>query len=128
MGGGNGRIRPADDLIRPAVAETLQNLPDDPTSARDAAARRLAMRYADQLDEAALIAADLEDVEVDEDNAQLLYALRKRVEAHQVLLDLGPKLLAVLESLGATPKGRAAMGYRPSTGGGGKLAALRGGK
>lgn len=119
---GTGRIRPVGDLVRPAVSETLRNLDEN---ARDAAARVLADRYAAAIDEAAAIAADLADVDVDEDNAQAVYALRKRVEAHQVLIDLGPKLLAVLESLGATPKGRAALGKTAAPAAGGKLAGLR---
>lgn len=123
MSAGNGRIRSVDGLMRPAVAGTVAKLDQVDV---DAAAVRLAERYAAQIDEAAVIAADLADVtSEDEDTAKVLYALRKRVEAHQVLIDLGPKLLAVLESLGATPKGRAALGKGPVPAGPGRLAGLR---
>jgi hypothetical protein len=79
------RVRSADDLIAPAVANTIQQLQTD-LSDEDAAAVRLAERYAAAIDDA---------------------------DDKQAALDkLGPKLLAVLESLGATPKGRAVIGTR----------------
>lgn len=120
---GSGRIRSADDLIRPAVVTALGDLDDNP---RDAAARRLADRYAAQIDDAAQIAADLAEVAAeDDDQARQIAALTRRVQAHAVLAELGPRLLAVLESLGATPKGRAQLGKAPAAAGSGKLAAMR---
>jgi len=76
------QLRPADDLIGPAVAETINALQLAP---EDAAAVQLARRYAAILDDA--------------------FALDDEVRTWG---DLGPKLLSVLESLGATPKARAA--------------------
>lgn len=129
MAGGTGRIRDADSLVRPAVSETLRNLADgagDARESQDAAARALAVRYAAQIDEAAVIAADLAELEPEDfDQAERIRRLARRVEAQTVLAELGPKLLAVLESLGATPKGRAALGQRPAAGTGGKLAKMR---
>lgn len=90
------QLRPVDDLIAPDVAETLKKL--TALSAEDAAAVKLARRYAAAIDGAA-----------DQDAALAMF---------------GPKLLAVLEQLGATPKSRSARkGGAPS--GTGKLAALR---
>ncbi|OLF07747.1 hypothetical protein BLA60_25800 [Actinophytocola xinjiangensis] len=63
-----------------AVSLALAGLTDN---SRDAGAVKLAQRYAAVIDEAEV--------------------------AQDALNELGPKLLAVLESLGATPKGRAAL-------------------
>lgn len=124
MAGGNGRLRSVDDLIAPDVAETVRNLPD--LTDADAAAVKLAIRYARTIDAAAQLAADLAVFDVDEDNAKRLYALIKAVDAQTVLDTLGPKLLAVLDSLGATPKARAARkGGAPVAPRQGKLAAIR---
>lgn len=99
------QLRSVDDLLAPAIAETVANLD---TAPEDAGAVRLAERYAAQIDEAATIAAELADISVDDENdARQLHALSKRVEAQAVLAELGPKLLTTLESLGATPKARA---------------------
>jgi hypothetical protein len=73
-----GRLLPADDLLATAVRVTLDELKLDEA---DQAATRLAKTYARTID----AAEDPQD------------ALEK----------LGPKLLAVLESLGATPAARA---------------------
>jgi hypothetical protein len=90
-------LQPADNLIAPAVNETLNQLD---LSEADAAAAALAKRYAAAIDEA--------------------------INPHVVLDDLGPKLLAVLESLGATPKARAAIQKGASSSGQTtKLSALR---
>ncbi|HEX6579207.1 MAG TPA: hypothetical protein VF082_12655 [Jiangellaceae bacterium] len=94
----NSHLRPVDDLIAPDVAKTLAALTS--LAPEDTAAVRLARRYA----------AAIDDAPADE-----------RVAA---LGTFGPKLLAVLEQLGATPKARAARkGEAPS--GTGRLAALR---
>ncbi|MEH1013057.1 hypothetical protein V6U90_08090 [Micromonospora sp. CPCC 206060] len=103
MGGGgvagSGRLRSADALISPDVAETVAKLPD--LTPADAAAVKLARRYAAAIDEA--------DPEA----------------AAEVLDKLGPKLLAALEALGATPRSRAARKGGASGPGRGKLAAIR---
>jgi len=64
-------------------------LKDAPLLPRDAAAVRLAKRYAEELD----TFADAE-----------------------VLADLGPKLLAILSALGMTPAGRGVKGGSPGVG------------
>ena len=94
---GRSRLRPAEALIAPDVAETVANIPD--LTVADVAAAKLAALYA-----AAIDGADTADV----------------------LDKLGPKLLAALEALGATPRARAsrkggAVGGRT----GGKLGAIR---
>ena len=92
-------LRDASRLIAPAVAETVAALT---TSPEDAAAIRLAETYARMLD-----ASDDPDI----------------------LAAIGPKLLAVLESLGATPRARAGLA-RTQTGpvpGASALELLRGG-
>lgn len=79
-----GRLRDADELILPAVKETIAQL--DLTSA-DKGAEKLALNYAKRIDE--LLAADEPELGS--------WALRW----------IGPLLLAALESLGATPAARA---------------------
>jgi hypothetical protein len=91
------KIRAADDLIAPAVHDAIGQLPLRP---EDHAAATLAQTYATAIDDA--------------DNPQ------------HALDQLGPKLLAVLEQLGATPKARAQIMKGTSSGENpGKLAALR---
>jgi hypothetical protein len=90
------RLQPADDLLAPAVTETIKHLT---TSAEDAAAVKLAQRYAATID-----AAEDRDA-----------AMEK----------LGPKLLACLESLGATPAARARLKGGAPSAAGNRLAALR---
>lgn len=92
-------------LIGPAVAATVAAL--SPTLA-DAALVRLIERYAAALDEAEELAAEAREVEPDDEgSARLLRALLQRVDSHAVLAEIGPKLAAALESLGASPKARA---------------------
>lgn len=131
MAHGSWRLRPADDLIVPAVAEALSKVAD--LTPADVAARRLAARYAAAIDGAADLAAlaDQAAERLDSDDVtgrQMLARLARQVEAQAVLDSLGPKLLAVLEALGATPRARAAR--KGGAGGGsnvpGKLAAIRG--
>lgn len=91
------RLQPADRLLAPAVADTIAALTVAP---EDAGAVQLARRYAAAIDQAD--------------------------EPADALERLGPKLLAVLESLGATPKGRAALRKEaPGAQGRGQLAAIR---
>lgn len=105
------RLRNVDDLVAPAVAEAIEKCELKP---EDAGVARLAKRYAAQIDEAAQIAADLAEAtaaagdDAGEYDRRMLTALAKRVDAQAVLAELGPKLLAALESLGASPRARAA--------------------
>src|SRR5258708_20648956 len=91
-------LREAGEVLGPAVAATVAGLT---LAAADSAAVKLAQRYAAAIDDA--------------DN---------RAEA---LERLGPKLLTVLESLGATPAGRAKLKEGRPAGGSkpGGLQALR---
>lgn len=116
------RLQSTDALLGPAVADTINALP---LAHADTAAARLARQYADTIDQAAQIAAALDDID-DEDQAQRVAALAAKVDAQTVLADLGPKLLHTLDALGATPRARAAIS-KGGAGGGqkGKLAALR---
>jgi len=125
---GEGMLRDADELVRPAVEKMLAALQPDQV---DAAVVRLAQRYAHDIDEAHLIAASLEPVlreimALDPKIHDRLLPLAVRIERTAVLASLGPKLLAALEQLGATPAARA----RQKSGGGGdagpnRLQALR---
>lgn len=115
-----------DDLVGPAVAETVDKLDTKP---EDAAMVRLVERYAAAIDEARLIALAAEEIEPEsEGQARALSALRERVNAVTVLAELGPKLAAALAELGASPKSRAAFarkGGDPSGDKPGRLAQLR---
>src|SRR5258707_6084763 len=82
-------LRDAGELLAPAVAGTVAALT---LTAADAAAVKLAQRYAAAIDDA--------------DNRA------------EVLEKLGPKLLAALEALGATPAARARLKEGKATGGG----------
>lgn len=77
-------LRDTDQLLYPAVCETVAVLDTDPNGA-DAAAVKLAKQYARAIDEAS------------------------DAKQANVLRWLGPELLKVLESLGATPAARAAL-------------------
>lgn len=91
--------QPVERLFAPAVAESLAGL--DHLEDADAAAVRLAHRYAEAID-----SAD---------------------DPREALALFGPKLRLTLESLGASPKGRAALktGEKESNAGSGSLAQLR---
>lgn len=95
-------------LILPGVHESVAELKLGPA---DEGMRRLAEQYASAIDDAQAIAREAvrlaESAEGDREKA--LSALLKRLDAGSVLGELGPKLLAALESLGASPKARAAM-------------------
>ena len=101
-------LRDADELLAPAVAASVNAL--QLTDDRDAAVVRLTQRYAAQLDRAAELAAKADAIELDPDDrdGQLLLAtLAAQVGAQQALATLGPKLLAALQALQATPAARA---------------------
>jgi hypothetical protein len=121
-------LRPTDRLVVPALAETLAALN---LGEVDKAAVRLAQRYARELDDAALISAKLtkalrELAAVDVDLHDRFLTLAVRIEESAVAASIGPKLLAVLESLGATPAARSRLekGGVPDAGTS-RLAALR---
>lgn len=117
------RLRDADDLLAPAVAKTIEQLE---LADEDAGAVRLARRYAATIDQAAQLAADLADLEPeDNSSAKRIHALAKAVEAKGVLAELGPKLLACLEQLGATPVARSRMKGGKPGGGTNRLEGLR---
>lgn len=86
--------RDASELLYPAVCETIAVLKLDPDG-QDAAAAKLAERYAKLIDEAS------------------------DAKQANVLRWLGPELLKVLETLGATPAARAAI-KKPAKGANGK--------
>jgi hypothetical protein len=105
----------ADRLLAPAVTASLSalNLPPE-----DEAAARLADVYARALDSAAGMEAQARKVlrdaaGGDEDLMARVEALTQALAARTALVQLGPKLESVLAQLGATPKGRAALGKKP---------------
>jgi hypothetical protein len=85
---GDGMLRPADDLLAPAVATTIGKLQLEDA---DAAVVKLAKRYAAAIDAAADQAGALER--------------------------LGPKLLTALNALGASPRARSILRARSGGGG-----------
>lgn len=105
-------LRDADDLLAPAVEETLAALE---LVDADAALVRLARSYAAAIDDAAVLADALDGMpRDDEDIERLVRVLEAKVRAQTVLETFGPKLLAALSALGATP---AARGKRKGGGG-----------
>lgn len=122
------KLVPDDDgLLLPEVKATLAGLKNEPPHKHsvDRAMHRLALAYATTIDEARIVALNARDLIAEankEDGLEIakrtLNALVKFSESNAVLSDLGPRLQSVLETLGASPKARAAMvGSR----GGGKL-------
>ncbi len=93
----------------------------------DQAVARLAVRYAETIDRAAAIAAQAAKIAFDPDSADEVARLRAKVSAQATMADLGPKLLAALDALGATPKSRQSAGKTPAAPRASKLAALRSG-
>lgn len=130
------KLVPDDDgLLLPEVRATLAALKLEPSHKHsvDRAMHRLAESYAAKIDEAwtiALNARDLVALAQDEESdfeiaKRMLNALVKFSESNSVLSDLGPRLQSVLETLGASPKARAAMvgsrgGGKPDDAGAGK--------
>lgn len=103
-----------------AVAEGLKTAPTLP---RDAGAVALAQQYAALIDAAApssayakhlrTLAAALDGIEFDAAVTDAFTKIREALAEHSVASDLGPKLLAVLTSLGMTAAGRAVKGGAP---------------
>lgn len=121
-------LRDADELLAPALTETLAQLT---LAHADAAVVKLTERYAAAIDHAAELAAavDAAGEALDPDDVASrvqLARLAAQVEAQAVLGAFGPKLLAALQALGATPAARA---KRRTEGGGSagpnRLQALR---
>lgn len=121
------KFKSVDRLLAQAVEETIRDL--DPANS-DTAAVQLARHYAEIVDRAesavddadrALREVDPEDV----DTRKYLYRLRAKVDAQAVAAEIGPKLLAVLDSLGATPAARAKMKGGAPTGGPSQLDRMR---
>lgn len=98
----------AADLLAPAVDEALGALV---LAREDQAAAQLARAYARQIDGALraefLARQALEQVGDDPMTRAYIQELAAKVAAKELFDRLGPKLLAVLESLGATPYARA---------------------
>lgn len=125
-----GGLQAADRLLAPAVAETLDKLE---LGAEDRAVAKVAERYAREIDQADAAAAQAEKVlraiGDDPDLHELVSALKAKLSARVAVSDLGPKLVAALNELGASPKARAAVGKGgASRGANGKLAAIRAGR
>ncbi|MGE3414184.1 MAG: hypothetical protein AB7L91_18420 [Dehalococcoidia bacterium] len=112
---------PAGGLARD-VQETVEKLALQP---EDVAVAAVAVKYAETIDRAAAIAAQAARIPFSEDTAEEVKRLAARVSAHSTMADIGPKLLAALDALGATPKARAAAGKPAPTGGKSRLTALR---
>jgi hypothetical protein len=99
---------PADGPIVSAVTAALE---DAPLLPRDVVAVALAKRYAALLDDAERLAEMAGLIEPETDTqARKLASLEIAVDAQSIASDLGPKLLAVLSSLGMTPAGRGVKG------------------
>lgn len=109
--------------VEQSIVETLDKLVLQP---EDAGLRSLALRYGRTIDESAALAEAAAQLPYDPDTAAQVARLKQRVDAHVVMSELGPKLLAALDALGATPKARAAAGRPPPAGPTSKLTAMRG--
>lgn len=101
-----------------SVDEALETAPVLP---RDAGAVELARRYAALIDDAApsavytrhLRALNGALIGADDAAKEAYVKISEALSAHSVASDLGPKLLAVLTSLGMTAAGRSAKGGAP---------------
>lgn len=127
MGRDRAALASTDRQLTPSVLAALDGLE---LADEDVAVARLAEHYAREIDRADVIAAQadrvLREIDGDEEAAELVAALRAKLGARSALESLGPKLLAALESLGASPKARAAVRKGGAVGGSsGKLAKFR---
>ncbi|QJY51226.1 terminase small subunit [Pseudonocardia broussonetiae] len=91
----------------------------------DAAMSALALQYAETIDGAAALAEEAAGLPYDPDTVVMVSRLKQRVEAHVVMVDLGPKLQAALDALGATPKSRMLAGKPAPAAGKSRLTQLR---
>lgn len=109
--------------VLPSVRRSLAQLKAEDKE-QDAGLRTLAEVYATAIDQAAEMATAARQVvdKVDDPNdpleapKRLMNALVKFAEGVAVLEQLGPKLQIALESLGASPRARAAMTKTPGGG------------
>lgn len=102
-----GKLQDAADLLAPAVDEALSALV---LGREDQAAAALARSYARQIDEALraeFLARQALELTEDPMTRAYIQELAAKVAAKELFDRLGPKLLVVLESLGATPWARA---------------------
>ncbi len=105
----------ANTLLAPAVQKAINALTVAP---EDAGAVQLAHSYARLIDDAAPLAKYHDPLRkiaagLDPDDsaaADAFNKIRTALSEHSVASDLGPKLLATLTALGATPASRAAKG------------------
>lgn len=122
------RLRDASELILPDVVAAVAELErSGRLRPEDAAAAKLAKRYARLIDTAAELAFGLEDLATEHpDHEAMVEALLAKIHGSLTLDRLGPKLLAALDAIGATPKSRG-VGRGVSGGAkpGGKLQGLR---
>jgi hypothetical protein len=118
---------PDESKVGPLTAAVLETLGKVELRPEDAAIQALAEAYARTMDRAAAIAARAAALPPDPDVMEELDRLRKRVSAQVTMSDLGPKLQAALDALGATPKARATMGKPNPVTGKSRLTAMRGG-
>jgi hypothetical protein len=123
-----GNLQDADRTMSAAVALTLDALKVAP---EDAAAKRLAQRYAAAIDAAEraqwLAEKALDEIPADDVMGRAyIQTLAAKVEVKELLDRLGPKLLAALEALGATPQARARLrGAQPADAKPNRLGQLR---
>lgn len=106
-----------------AVTEALAARAATGADRRDAATERLAVHYAQLVDDAQPAARYTRPLELIaaacaiSDNPEVARAydtIAAALAEHSVASDLGPKLLAVLDALGLTPKARAATKQTPA--------------
>ena len=101
-----------DHKLLPSVRQTLSELKSEP---EDTGMRKLAEQYASAIDDAQAIAVDARALVEQTKRGEIelprrmLNALEKYSDATNVLGELGPKLQSALESLGASPRSRAAI-------------------
>lgn len=126
MGKNRAALASTDRQLLPSVLAALGGLE---LADEDQAVAKLAEHYAREIDRADAIAAQadrvLREIDGDEEAAELVAALRAKLGARSALESLGPKLLAALESLGASPRARAAVRKGGVVNGSGKLAKFR---
>ena len=119
-------LQASDRLLAFAVVESIESLDLSP---EDAALAKIAEKYAREIDGAAAAAVQadrvLREIDDDPDLSELVGALKAKLAYRSALENLGPKLVAVLDALGATPKARASAGKGGASRGPSKLAALR---
>jgi hypothetical protein len=124
-------VQSADRLLLPEAERTLAALDDSPV---DAAARRMLTVYARQIDDAKRAETHADAVlrraakaGADETLLEQISALRLKLAARTAVSDVGPKFVALLAELKATPAARAKLARNAGAPApaGGSLARLR---